>query len=608
MKRFFVPMQLTCLSLAVCTQLYAADINSTENTTTEPSTTKMETIVVTATRSAKNIADIAGTVYSIPRQEIEKQSNAGKSTSDILGVLIPSLTAGSGTTSNYGMTMRGRVVQYMIDGVPQTGYRDLSRQLNSISPAMIERIEVVSGASSIYGSGATGGIINIITRRGGDEPLSFETKLGVTSGNNIKSDAMAYEVSQVMNFNQGDVKGTLGASYAKRGEFQDSHGKRIGPEVAQTDRQDTDTLDLNGRVSWKIADGQNLSFGANYFHDEQDSEYGPDYGSNLAVLLQGQTPSLHAVKGLQLDEQPLTERYGFNTQYENQDFLGHHLNVEAYYRNEVARFYPSVNGFDHPSLKTFLVSQSESEMEVLGARVALQKDFDVANKTLGLTYGVDYENEKDSATFRRYDLNTFMQSNGLNFKAQGKYGFGPDVETSKIGAFVQAQMDVTDRIGVQAGVRQEYVESKVAASTPYSEQVVANDVPGYQAKTLNGGKIDHDATLFNLGAVYHLTDEQQLFANFSQGANLPDVQRMLRDVPAGFEVSNKSIQPIKVNSYEVGWRKQSATGLNAGLSAFYNDSNKSIKFGQPNFTIDVVDTDERVYGLEGNMSYQLQPD
>lgn len=608
MKRFFVPMQFTCLSLAVCTQLYAADTNITKNTESELSTTKMDTIVVTATRSAKNIADIAGTVYSIPRQEIEKQSNAGKSTSDILGLLIPSLTSGSGTTSNYGMTMRGRVVQYMIDGVPQTGYRDLSRQLNSISPAMIERIEVVSGASSIYGSGATGGIINIITRRGGDEPLSFETKLGLSSGNNIKSDALAYEISQVMNFNQGDVKGTLGASYTKRGEFQDSHGKRIGPEVAQTDRQDTDTIDLNGRVSWKLAEGQSLSFGANYFHDEQDREYGPDYGPDLAVLLKGQAPSLHAVKGLQLDEQPLTERYGFNTQYENQDFLGHHLNVEAYYRNEVARFYPSVNGFDHPSLKTYLVSQSESEMDVFGARVALQKDFDVANKTLGLTYGVDYENEQDSATFRRYNLDTFMQSNGLNFKAQGKYGFGPDVETSKVGAFVQAQVDLTDRIGVQAGVRQEYVESKVSASTPYSEQVVANDVPNYQAKTLNGGKIDHDSTLFNLGAVYHLNDEQQLFANFSQGANLPDVQRMLRDVPAGFEVSNQSIEPIKVNSYELGWRKQSTAGLNAGVSAFYNDSNKSIKFGQPNFTIDVIDTDERVYGLEGNMSYQLQPD
>lgn len=52
----------------------------------------------------------------------------------------------------------------MIDGVSQTGSRDVSRQLNSISPGMIERIEVISGATSIYGSGATGGIINIITK------------------------------------------------------------------------------------------------------------------------------------------------------------------------------------------------------------------------------------------------------------------------------------------------------------------------------------------------------------------------------------------------------------------------------------------------------------
>jgi iron complex outermembrane receptor protein len=46
------------------------------------------------------------------------------------------------------------------------GSRDSSRQLNSISPNMIERVEVVSGASSIYGAGATGGIINIITKKG----------------------------------------------------------------------------------------------------------------------------------------------------------------------------------------------------------------------------------------------------------------------------------------------------------------------------------------------------------------------------------------------------------------------------------------------------------
>ena len=615
MKRLTLtlPLQISCLSLAVCTQLYAQDdmpipVTGEATELSQKPAARLDTIVVTATRSPQSISDIAGTVYSIPREEIAKQSTAGKSTADILGTLIPSLTSSSGTTSNYGMTMRGRVVQYMIDGVPQTGYRDLSRQLNSISPAMIERVEVVSGASSIYGSGATGGIINIITRRSSDEPLSFESKVGITSGHNLKSDALAYEISQLASFNQGDVQGTLGASYTKRGEFQDSHGDRIGPEVAQTDRQDTESLDLHGRISWNLAEGQNLSLGAQYYNDEQDSDYGPDYGNNLGVLLAGETPTLKAVTGLELDEQPLSKRYGANLQYENQNVWGQALNAEAYYRSETARFYPAVNGFAHPQLQTYLVNQSESEMEVWGARLALQKQFELQEeRQLWFSYGVDYENEKDSATVQRYDLTRFMQSNGLGFSPLNRYGFGPDVETSKLGIFAQSNLDLTDRWGVQAGVRHEKVESEVATSVPYSEAITADDVPGYQVQRLNGAKVEHNATLFNLGAVYHLSDAQQIFANFSQGSNLPDVQRMLRDMPAGFSVNNQSIDPIKVNSYELGWRTQSQEGLNAGLSAFYNDSDKSIKFGRPNYTIDVIDTDERVYGLEGHISYALQP-
>ncbi|MDH0826115.1 TonB-dependent receptor [Acinetobacter johnsonii] len=613
MNRFMLPMQLTCLTLAVCTQLYAQDnvlTNSASQTSgveaQQKETTQLAPIVVTATRSAKSIADIAGTVYSIDQAEIEKQANAGKSIADILGTLVPSLTPSSGTTSNYGMTMRGRVVQYMIDGVPQTGYRDGSRQLNSIQPSMIERIEVVSGATSIYGSGATGGIINIITKRGGQDPISFESKVGVTAGNNFKSDAMAYEASQSVLFNQGALQGAFGASYTTRGEIQDSHGNRIGPEVAQTDRQDTDTLDLNGRLTWNISDEQSLSFGAQYFKDEQDSEYGPDYGPNLAYVKRDPTytASLAAVKGMQLETQPQTERYAFNTQYENQNVLGHTLNAEAYYRNEQARWFPSAQAMGGG---LYLVYQSETDIDVYGARVALQKQFDLNGRNLGLSYGIDYENEQDEQNIQMYDSAAFVASNGLNYKPFNYYAFGPDVETEKLGTFVQTDFDVTDRLGLKAGVRYERVESQVDESTPYMEAITADLQPGYQTKTLNGGKVKHDATLFNLGALYHLTDAQQVFANFSQGSNLPDIQRMLRDVPASFTVNSQTIDPIKVNNYELGWRIQAANGLNASVTTFYNDSDKSLKFGRPNYTIEVLDTDERVYGVEGNLSYRLQP-
>ncbi|MFH7808734.1 TonB-dependent receptor [Acinetobacter sp. BSP-153] len=613
MSRFMLPMQLTCLTLAVCTQLYAQDdVTTTLDSQTsrveakQKEATQLAPIVVTATRSAKSIADIAGTVYSIDQAEIEKQANAGKSIADILGMLVPSLTPSSGTTSNYGMTMRGRVVQYMIDGVPQTGYRDGSRQLNSIQPSMIERIEVVSGATSIYGSGATGGIINIITKRGGQDPISFETKVGMTAGNNFKSDAMAYEASQNILFNQGALQGAFGASYTTRGEIQDSHGHRIGPEVAQTDRQDTDTLDINGRLTWNISDSQSLSFGAQYFNDEQDSEYGPDYGPSLAYLRRDPTytASLAAVKGMQLETQPQTERYAFNTQYENQNVLGHNLNAEAYYRNEQARWFPSAQAMGGG---LYLVYQSETDIDVYGARVALQKQFDLNGRKLGLSYGIDYENEQDEQNIQMYDSAAFVASNGLNYKPFNYYAFGPDVETEKLGTFIQTDFDVTDRLGLKAGVRYERVESQVDGSTPYLEAITADLRPGYQAKTLNGGKVKHDATLFNVGAVYHLSDAQQIFANFSQGSNLPDIQRMLRDVPASFTVNSQTIDPIKVNNYELGWRVQATNGLNAGVTTFYNDSDKSLKFGRPNYTIEVLDTDERVYGVEGNASYRLQP-
>ena len=616
MSRFMLPMQLTCLTLAVCTQLYAQDnvvTNSASQTSSvgvqQKETTQLAPIVVTATRSAKSIADIAGTVYSIDQAEIEKQANAGRSTADIIGFLIPSLTPSSGTTSNYGMTMRGRAVQYMIDGVPQTGSRDSSRQLNSISPNSIERIEVVSGASSIYGAGATGGIINIITKKGSDDALSFESKLGVTSGDNIRSDAMAYEAFQSVAFNQGDVSGYLGASYNKRGEFQDSHGERIGPEVAQTDRQDTETVDVNGRLSWQFTDNQKLSFGAQYYNDEQDSEYGPDYGTGLAVLF-GAEPTLDAVKGLDLDTQPRTKRSNFNLQYEHQDLLGQILNAEAYYRSETGRFYPSANYLAHsaiPSGGTYIVTQSETDIDVWGARLALQKAFDLGSRSLNLTYGMDYDFEQGSQTAQQYNLATFMASNGLTLDPQNEYVFGPDVDTSKFGLFLQTQFDVTDRLNLQAGIRHERIDSEVQDSIPYSEAMVADAIPTYTPVALNGGTIKHDATLFNLGAVYHLTDAQQVFANFSQGSSLPDIQRMLRDVPASFTVNSQTIDPIKVNNYELGWRVQAENGLNASVTTFYNDSDKSLKFGRPNYTIEVLDTDERVYGVEGNLSYRLQP-
>lgn len=603
MRHLSASMQVTLLSLAVSAQVFAQQGSGSGSQVQE-----LGPMVVTATRSAKSIAEIAGTVYSIERAQVAEQAAAGRSTADILGQLVPSLAPSSGTASNYGMTMRGRTVQVMIDGVPLTGSRDGSRQLNSINPAMIERIEVISGATSIYGAGATGGLINIITRNADDETSDFSSRIGLRTPGKAARDAMAYEASQTASFHQGAVSGFAGLSYTKQGEIRDAHGDRVGPEIAQTDRQDTTSFDFNGRLTWHLDDDQQLSAGVRYYNDEQDSDYGPDYGRNLGVLLNGATPSLKALDGLQLDDQPRTRHYGANVQYLNRDLLGgQQLTAEAYYRKEKSRWFPSVAAAVHPALPggfTYVALQSNTDIDVWGVRTALQKGFEVAGRDLQLSYGIDHEREQDSQSGQSYDLATFMASNGLNYREAQRYAMGPDVEVSKTGLFLQGEYQLTERLSLQAGVRRETIRNEVDDSIPYGEAIAADNVPGYQPQTMQGGNVRHSETLFNLGAVYALTDSQQVFANFSQGFSLPDTQRMLRDVPANFAIDSSSIDSIKVNNYELGWRINDASGLSAGVTAFYNTSDKVVQFNR-DYSVSVADTDERVWGAEGNLQFPI---
>lgn len=575
---------LCLLTTAICTHLYADEViqepSLAASEEIKKSNTQLSPIVMTATRTPKSIAEVAGTVQTIRGDEVAQQASAGRKVADVLAQLVPSLAPSSGNTSNYGQTLRGRNVLVMIDGVSQTGSRDVARQLNSISPNMIDHIEVVSGATSIYGSGATGGIINIITKRADkSEPFSFQTKLGLTSADNFRGDSLAYQVGQTASFSNDKVDGFVGIDYTKRGSQFDGNGDRISLSPWQGSTMDTDTIDVNGRLNFNLTDNQSLSFGAQYYKDEQDTEYGPDY-SYLKTKTQ---PSYKAIKGWSLDNQPFTERYAFNTQYQNQDFLGQILNVEAYYRNEKSRFVPygySADGVD--------VKQSQSNVDYAGIRSTVQSDLKVAARDLQLTYGLDYDWEKDHQWAEFYK----PSNNGLVYTATGEtQGSGPDTKIQNIGTFLQGDYALTDRLNVQAGVRYQYVQadtdSYLTARKPYT--LMAAD------------STDSDKFLFNLGVVYKLTSAQQVYANFSQGYSYPDVQRVLRDV-AAYTLTTSGIAPITVNSYELGWRLNQDDGLNLGLTGFYNTSDKVVQFNSDR-SVNLVDTDQRVYGAEATVSY-----
>ena len=146
---------LAAVAVSVSTGLQANDATSDQ-----------EVMVVVGSRTPTSISEIPSSVWVIDRTNIEQQLETGVDLKTMLGKLVPGLDLAPQGRTNYGQNLRGRGVQVLINGVSLNNSRGLSRQFDSIDPFNVERIEVISGASSLYGGGATGGIINIVTRKG----------------------------------------------------------------------------------------------------------------------------------------------------------------------------------------------------------------------------------------------------------------------------------------------------------------------------------------------------------------------------------------------------------------------------------------------------------
>lgn len=125
-------------------------------------------VIVTATRTAQTIDETLASVVVIDRATIEQTQ--ALDTADLLRLhagLDVARNGGPGqTTSVFIRGAESNHTLVMIDGVKINSGTIGAAAVQNISPDLIERIEIVKGPrSTLYGSEAIGGVINIITRR-----------------------------------------------------------------------------------------------------------------------------------------------------------------------------------------------------------------------------------------------------------------------------------------------------------------------------------------------------------------------------------------------------------------------------------------------------------
>ncbi len=124
--------------------------------------------VYTSDRSDTTLRNTARIIYTVSRAEIERNGyrTVAQALRDVPALVISPLGA-IGSSVNF--TLRGSAsaqTLVLIDGVPAPGSFSNSAELGNLPTTGVERIEVVEGGgSTLYGAGAIGGIINIITQR-----------------------------------------------------------------------------------------------------------------------------------------------------------------------------------------------------------------------------------------------------------------------------------------------------------------------------------------------------------------------------------------------------------------------------------------------------------
>lgn len=133
----------------------------------EPMNTELDEIVVTGTRTPKLLKDVPVVTRVVSSEEIKRTDATNMQ--DLLQQELPcaefSYTMGSQTSLNF-QGFSGKDILFLIDGERMAGETLDNVDFTRISMDDVERIEIVKGAaSSLYGSNAVGGVINVITKK-----------------------------------------------------------------------------------------------------------------------------------------------------------------------------------------------------------------------------------------------------------------------------------------------------------------------------------------------------------------------------------------------------------------------------------------------------------
>ena len=563
MKKLILPVMVLCATMSMA---------QNDPLDSKKDTVSLEEVVITANRIKEKKTDAVANVTIIDQKKLQQFIKIAPDMSHLIGMIEPAMSLSTNTTNNRYQNLRGRSILVLIDGIPQsTPLRATDRDIRSIDPAAVERIEIVKGATSIYGNGAIGGIMNIVTKKSPKNVIfGGQTTIGASARDSFKENrGFGYRFNQQIYGNYKGFSYLVDGAMNQTGSAIDGTGEYISPRYGLGD-----VRTYNGlvKLGYQFDDDNKVEAMYNFYQSLQNTPLvasGGKYLERPRIGVYGTKDPAAQDEGMRYNHNAYIK---FNS---NNIFKRTDLELSAFTQHQYAIFDYRKHNAQSPRWESSS-GQATVKGEKYGIRTQLTSKFLFSeNVFTQLLYGADVLIDKTSQPL-----------------VDGRYWM-PELTSYNSAPFLQTKTTFFQYYVLKAGLRYDYIDVSVPN---YEVLRLRNTDPRVYVK---GGDLTYNNLSPNVGIAYNQFKYFQPFISYSQGFSIFDLGRTLRAAKADV-LSKINTEPVKTENYEAGAYAELSKYVHLSGSYFYTYS----KLGSDLKSVSgfwVVDrTPQKVYGFEVN--------
>ncbi len=569
---------------------------------------EVETIVISATRSAREINEIAANITSIDAERVD--AIAASDIRDLLRYEPGVTVEGSG---RYGLSdinirgINGDRVLILLDGVPVAdGFSfgpNLSARRDFIDIDLIKQVDVIRGpASTLYGSDAIGGVVAFTSKDPRDLVDEGDSFAGRVKAGFISQSDESFVTAQLAGVS-GDWQWLLNAGYRDQSETETYFDSTSGDVQQNSNPQSGSTETGLVKLIWTPTDEHRLTFVGEMFDSGLETNITSDLGTAVS---RGVVSNTTLSTG---DDERQRERLSVHYEYTPKQGVFNRYTFDAYSQSSETLQHTELGRtqLSEPPVSTFRTRDSHFKQDTVGVLSQIDFQFKGAIDHY-LIAGVEWQ-ETDSEALRE-GLTIEATSGAVipEFSVFPARDF-PISTLTEYALYVQDEIQLLDgKLLLSPGIRYDKFELEAKP-----DALFVNANPGVVVSDYDDSEM---STKF--GAVYSLTPDANIWAQWSEGFRIPPMD----DVNVGFtnfrggytSLANPNLRSERVQSIELGWR-QSFDNLTLSISAYqneYEDFIESLAVLGFNPATNLLEfqarniDDVEIKGVDLSVSYQLQ--